>query len=183
MSKNIFFLTMSLLAPLTAGAAPAGISANISAAFAKAGLPLLKDKRQPRDFTLKTLDGRSMTLSQLKGKVVFLNFWATWCPPCRGEMPSMEALYQRFKNDGLEFVAVDLRESQPEVKDFITDNKLTFPVALDATGNVGNNYNIQSIPSTYIIDRDGKIIVQAVGGRSWNTPAMISAFQALLKNE
>jgi peroxiredoxin len=158
-------------------------SASISAAFAKAGLPLLKDNRQPRDFTLKTLDGRSLTLSQLKGKVVFLNFWATWCPPCRAEMPSMEALYQQFKDAGLEVVAVDLQESVAEVKAFIADNKLTFPVALDTSGNVGNNYNTQSIPATYIIDRDGKILAQAVGSRNWNTPAITAAFQALLKNE
>jgi thiol-disulfide isomerase/thioredoxin len=182
MTKPIIVFIFFIAAPLVIHAAPTDVSADVKNAFAKAGLPLAKEKRQPSDWTLKTLDGQSRTLSQLKGKVVFLNFWATWCPPCRAEMPSMEALYQRFRNDGLEFVAVDIMESVADVGEFINEYKLTFPVALDANGKVSNGYGIQAIPETFIIDRDGKIILTAVGGRNWNTPAMLAAFEKLLKN-
>ncbi|GHV75118.1 hypothetical protein AGMMS49940_24200 [Spirochaetia bacterium] len=97
-------------------------------------------------------------------------------------MPSMEILHRHFQNDGLVFLSVDIRESSKEVQDFLTNNKLTFMAALDTGGGVSNDYNIQAIPTTYIIDRDGKIIISSVGGRNWNTPGMITAFEALLRN-
>jgi peroxiredoxin len=151
-------------------------------AFTKAGLPLLREKRQSRDFTLKNTEGRSVTLSRLKGKVVFLNFWATWCGPCRVEMPGMEALYRRYREEGLEFVAVDIMEDGGQVRDFLKDNGYTFPVLLDAAGSVSNSYGIQAVPSTYILDRDGKIIFFAPGARNWDTPAIFAAFDRLLRN-
>jgi thiol-disulfide isomerase/thioredoxin len=161
------------------------LPAAVKDAFSKAGLPVLREKRLPKDFTLNTVNaitGNQVTLSDLKGKVVFLNFWATWCPPCRAEMPSMEVLHQRFQNEGLVFLSVDIMESSEEVQKFLTNNKLTFTTTLDTSGNVGADYNIQAIPTTYIIDRDGKIIISSVGGRNWNSPAMIAAFVGLLRN-
>ncbi|MDR2842094.1 MAG: TlpA family protein disulfide reductase [Spirochaetaceae bacterium] len=178
--KIIFALTFSFLAGLLLYADQ--MPSAVKDAFEKAGLPVLKEKMQPKDFTLKLVDGKTVTLSALKGKIVFLNFWATWCPPCRAEMPSMEILYQHFKDKGLEFVVVDLRESKEEVEKYFTENKLTFPSALDSTGSVSNDYNVRAIPTTYIIDRDGQIVVSSVGARNWNTPAMIKAFEALLNN-
>jgi thiol-disulfide isomerase/thioredoxin len=186
--KRILLIAFVLLAPSIAFADPMDLPAAVKDAFSKAGLPVLREKRSPKDFTLNTLntvnaiDGNRVTLSGLKGKVVFLNFWATWCPPCRAEMPSMEILHQRFQNDGLVFLSVDIRESSEEVQKFLTNNKLTFTTALDTSGSVSNDYNIQAIPSTYIIDRDGKIIISSVGGRNWNTPGIIAAFEALLRN-
>jgi peroxiredoxin len=182
MTKHIFVFILLLSTTLAARADPMDLSTAVKTAFTKANLPLAREKRQPPDWTLKTPDGQTLTLRQLKGKVVFLNFWATWCPPCRAEMPSMEMLYQRLRKDGLEFIAVDIMESAADVKKFITDYKLTFPVALDANGAVSNDYGIQAIPATFIIDRDGKIILTAVGGRNWDSPATIAAFEALLKN-
>jgi peroxiredoxin len=158
-------------------------NSDIVAAFNAVGLPVLPEPVPPPDFSLPLLQGGTVSLQDFSGKVVFLNFWATWCPPCRAEMPSMEALYQRFKEKGLEFVVVDINENVREVKEFINEYTLTFPVVLDTNGAVSNNYNIQAIPSTYIIDRDGKIMSQTVGGRNWNTPAIMAAFEELLKNE
>jgi thiol-disulfide isomerase/thioredoxin len=119
-------------------------------------------------------------LSDLKGSVVFLNFWATWCPPCREEMPSMETLYRRLGKAGLEFLAVDIGEPQKAVETFVTERGLTFPVALDGSGRVSETYGIRSIPATFIIDRDGSIIAAVVGGRKWDDPKVIAAFEALL---
>ncbi|GHV76545.1 thioredoxin [Spirochaetia bacterium] len=183
--KRILLIAFVLLAPSIAFADPMDLPAAVKDAFSKAGLPVLREKRLPKDFTLNTVNatgGNRITLSGLKGKVVFLNFWATWCPPCRAEMPSMEILHQRFQNDGLVFLSVDIMESSEEVQKFLTKNKLTFTTTLDTNGSVSDDYNIQAIPTTYIIDRDGKIIISSVGGRNWNTPGMIAAFEALLRN-
>ncbi|GMO39906.1 MAG: hypothetical protein Ta2B_19700 [Termitinemataceae bacterium] len=153
--------------------------AQLSAAFKKARLPLLESPRPIKDFTLKLTNGQSVTLSSLKGKVIFLNFWATWCPPCRAEMPSMEKLYQRFKDKGLEFIAVDISESSSDVQKFLNENKLTFPVALDSDHKVSDAYGIRYIPTTFIIDRSGKIIIESTGGRQWDSAEIFAAFEAL----
>jgi thiol-disulfide isomerase/thioredoxin len=128
------------------------------------------------------LNGKNVTLGALKGKVVFLNFWATWCPPCREEMPSMETLYQHFKDRGLEFLAVDIQESGDDVGAFMEKYGLNFPAALDSSGNISNRYGIRSIPTTFIIDREGLILASTVGGRNWDTPEIFAAFETLLKN-
>jgi len=154
--------------------------AGLRAAFLKAGLPLLREKQPLRDFNLPLLEGGRVTLSSLRGKVVFLNFWATWCPPCRGEMPSMENLYQRFRDDGLELLGVDIQEAPGEVQEFMEEFGLSFPAALDRNGRISNDYGIEAIPTTFIIDREGNIILKAVGGRNWHTPALLAAFEILL---
>ena len=143
---------------------------------------MFKEKRKAPAWSLKSLDGRTLSLADLKGKVVFLNFWATWCPPCRAEMPSMEALHKRFADEGLEMIACDIMENQSDVKKFISDNKLSFTTLLDSEGKTGNLYGVQGIPATFIIDREGYIILSAVGGRNWNTAAVHEAFEALLKS-
>ncbi len=123
------------------------------------------------DFELSNLEGVKEKLSDYKGKVVFLNFWATWCPPCRGEMPSMENAYKELKDDGFVILAVDLRDEISEVKNFVNEYKLSFPILRDETGMVGGTYNASSIPTTYIIDRNGNILGKAVGGREWDPAA------------
>jgi peroxiredoxin len=181
MRKSIVLISLLIPLSFAVHAVPMNLPVDVKDAFSKAGLPLLREKRPIKDFSLKTLEGKTITLSQLKGKVVFLNFWATWCPPCRAEMPSMEILYQRFKNAGLEFVAVDIMESAGEVQNFLKDNPYTFPIALDTNGNVSSQYGIQAVPATFIIDRDNTIIFSAVGARNWNTPVTLTAIESLLK--
>jgi thiol-disulfide isomerase/thioredoxin len=152
----------------------------IRKSLSRAGIQTLRQKEAPVDFTLPFLDGAEKTLSAYKGKVVFLNFWATWCPPCRGEMPSMENLYQRFRDDGLELLGVDIQEAPGEVQEFMEEFGLSFPAALDRNGRISNDYGIDAIPTTFIIDREGNIILKAVGGRNWHTPALLAAFEILL---
>jgi thiol-disulfide isomerase/thioredoxin len=183
MKKTIFSVLLLFFLSLAVYADPMNLPADVKEAFAKAGMPLLRQKRSVKDFSLKTAEGKDITLSSLKGKVVFLNFWATWCPPCRTEMPSMEILHQRYKNDGLEFVAVDIMESRGVIQDFMRENTYTFPVAMDTNGDVSSKYGVQAIPATFIIDRDSKIIFYAPGARNWNTPEVFAAFERLLKNE
>ncbi|MCL2804830.1 MAG: TlpA family protein disulfide reductase [Treponema sp.] len=146
-----------------------------------ARIQVLPQRQLPQDFTLQNLNGENVTLSSYKGKVVLLNFWATWCPPCRDEMPSMETLYKRYKNQGLELLAVNLRENPAAVRQFIQRGGYTFPIPLDTNGRVSGNYGVEAIPTTYVIDREGMIIGRIVGAIHWDTPQVFAAFDALLK--
>jgi peroxiredoxin len=117
------------------------------------------------DFTLHTLDGKAVTLSALKGKVVLVNFWATWCPPCRKELPDMLALYEKFKDKG--FVIVGITDEKPEVvKPFVTKQALTYPILLDNERKVNQKFNVQGIPFSVIYDRSGKLTKVAVDMRT-----------------
>lgn len=132
------------------------------------------------DFTLKDLKGTQVTLKNFKGRVVFLNFWATWCPPCRREMPSMERLYKQLKDRDFTMLAVDMQESEKQVRAFISEFSLSFPALLDLNGDISSLYGIVGLPTTYIIDREGKIIGKAVGPRDWSSQESILLFQSLL---
>ena len=167
------------------GRAQDALSPDAAKAFADAGLPLLKQKVLPQDFSLPLaapgILGKLQNLKELKGKVVFLNFWATWCGPCRSEMPSMQVLYDTYKEKGLEILAVNSGEKSDQVLAFMKSNKLSFPAALDTDGKVSNIYGIQAIPTSYLIDRDGYIITRVTGSINWNTPKIRSALDILLK--
>jgi len=120
-------------------------------------------KTKAIDFKLKDLYGKELSLSDLKGKKVFLNFWATWFPPCKAEMPEIEKLYQETKDSDLVIVAVDMGEPLSTVKSFIDKNKYTFKVLLDSDQSVASKYNIASIPTSFFIDADGTIVSKHVG--------------------
>jgi thiol-disulfide isomerase/thioredoxin len=158
------------------------IAPEIRSAFSKARIPAARIRAPAPDFTAARLDGSPVRLGDLRGKVVFLNFWATWCPPCREEMPSMEALYQRFRGGDLEFLAVDIQESPDEVAAFMKDFGLNFPAALDSTGRISGEYGVRGIPTTFIIDREGGIVASVVGGRDWNTQEVIAALETLINH-
>ena len=134
----------------------------------------------PVDFNLLDINGNKIVLSGLKGKIVFLNFWATWCSPCREEMPSMQKLYARFKDKDFAMVAVSLNEPASAVKKFFKDYNLTFTALLDSDGELMSPYGIRGIPNTFIIDRDGTIIGKAFGPRKWDDQKAIALFEHLI---
>jgi thiol-disulfide isomerase/thioredoxin len=173
-------ITAAILFPGSAAVLPAS-PAELIQAFSDAGLPILSRTVPIEDFSAELLDGNSVRLTDLTGKVVFLNFWATWCGPCRMEMPSMQALYQKLKGDGLEILAIDVQEDKRTAAAFIASNKLNFPTALDPSGRIAATYGIEAFPTTYIIDRKGNIISRVVGAVNWNTPALVNAFKTLLR--
>ena len=123
------------------------------------------------DFTLKDQYGNTHTLSDYKGKTVFLNFWATWCPPCRAEMPDIQKLYDTYDTEGddalivLGIAAPNMGSEQSEegIKKFLEDNGYTYPVVMDTTGEIFNAYGIFSFPTTFMIDRDGNVFGYASG--------------------
>ena len=155
----------------------------LSQAMRTAGIPLPNTPLAAPDFILNLLNGGDRSLSSYKGQVVLLNFWATWCPPCVMEMPSMENLYQRFKDQGLEILAVNVGESTNTAKDFIDLHGFTYPVMMDTNHSVARQYGIQYFPTTFIIDRSGMVINMSIGFKQWDTSEMITAFDLLLKND
>jgi thiol-disulfide isomerase/thioredoxin len=154
----------------------------IAKIFGDAGLRLFKDEISSINFSLPALDGENISLKQLEGKVVFLNFWATWCGPCRSEMPSMEALYLRHKNEGFEILAVNCMENQTDVDAFMKEYELSFPAVLDEAGIVSASYGIQAFPTTYLLNRKGKIILRVIGSINWDTPEINKAIEYLINS-
>jgi thiol-disulfide isomerase/thioredoxin len=140
-----------------------------------------KDKTKPADFTLKDLNGQDVSLSSFEGKVVFLNFWATWCVPCRTEMPSIERLYQEFKNDGLVILAINYREDTDKIKPFLDEVKISFPILLDSEGKTVTEYKIRALPTSYVIDRKGLLVGSALGDRDWANEDAKKLIKKLLK--
>ena len=122
-------------------------------------------RREQADFTLKELNGENWTLSALRGKVVVLNFWATWCPPCRKEMPDLEALYEQFKDQGLVVLAISDEEAG-KVKPFVAERKITYPVLLDRGRTVNELFQVDGIPKTFVYDRSGKLAAQSIDMRT-----------------
>lgn len=158
---------------------PAGSSA---ALLSKAGFDIPKSEVASMDFTLDSLSGEKLSLGSFKGKLVFLNFWATWCGPCNMELPAIKALYQRLKPKGLVVVAVDLAEDKKTVDAFVKAKGIQFPVLLDTKGQVGGMYGTSSIPTTFIIDRTGMILGRKIGVDSlaWDSPESVALFEKLL---
>jgi cytochrome c biogenesis protein CcmG/thiol:disulfide interchange protein DsbE len=116
------------------------------------------------DFTLETRDGGAIRLSDLRGQVVVLNFWATWCPPCRAEMPALQQVYAKYRDQGFAVLAVDVAEGEAQVTPFADQQGLTFPILLDRDGSVSNLYQVRAMPSTYFVDRSGVIRQVTLGG-------------------
>ena len=123
------------------------------------------ERRQQADFTLTELDGKTWTLKELRGKVVLVNFWATWCPPCRKEMPDLETLYKQFKDQGLVILAIS-DEDEGKVKPFIAEQKVTYPILLDPGRKVNELFEIEGIPKTFVYDRSGKLVAQSIDMRT-----------------
>ena len=147
------FITATRVRPQASVPAPA-----VNASVATTPAPLA-DHPAP-DFTLRTYDGATITLSQLKGQVALINVWATWCPPCRAEMPAIQATYEQYRNQGFIVLAVNLQEDPRTVAAFMRQYGLTFPAPLDLDGTVSATYQARVLPSSFFVDKQG--IIRAV---------------------
>jgi cytochrome c biogenesis protein CcmG/thiol:disulfide interchange protein DsbE len=146
-------------------------------------LQLFRPKRQTTapDFTVPGLGSSPIRLGDLKGQAILLNFWATWCPPCREEMPSMERLYRRFKAKGFTILALSIDAKGEEVVGpFVKSFGLTFPVGLDPKSTVAGEYRMTGLPTSILIDRGGAIVAVAVGPRDWDSAAARQVIERLL---
>ena len=132
------------------------------------------------DFTLKDINGKNITLSSFRGKVVLLNFWATWCPPCRAEMPALNRLYRETKQRGLEIIAVSTDRSLDHVKDFTAKNKVDFIMLFDENRTAAKQYRVFSMPTTFLIDRNGMVVEKFYGEYDWTEPETKGRIEKLL---
>lgn len=138
------------------------------------------EEQKAAAFSLKDLGGKTVSLSSLKGKVVLLNFWATWCPSCISEMPSLNRLYKELKSRGLEVVAVSTDRSASSVKDFRDAHGLTFPIVMDEDRDVTRSYHVFSLPTSILIDKEGFIVEKFFGEYDWTGQEVRDKIEKLL---
>jgi len=164
---------------ITLATAAVGLAAVIGLAALQRRSPSLAP-----DFAVPDLAGQAVRLSGLRGKVVLLNLWTTWCPPCREEMPSMEKLYQRLRDRGFVLLAVSQDEAGKQaVEPFVRDLGLTFPVLVDPEHQVGDRYQVWGYPESFIIDREGRVVERVIGPRDWTSPEHVAALERLLETQ
>jgi peroxiredoxin len=147
------------------------------------GLKLFDKPLDAPAFSLENMSGKRVTLKQYRGKVVLLNFWATWCPPCMEEMPSMQRLYQRMKDKPFEILAIDVGENREDILKFITMMKTTFPVLLDRDGTIYNEWKVYVYPTNFLIDKNGKIRYGSPGAVNWDEKAPVEKIEQLLNEQ
>jgi peroxiredoxin len=158
--------------------------------FRPAAAPPLRLGSEAPDFDLPLLGESgpappaqtSRALSDLRGQVVFINFWATWCPPCRDEAPSLESLYRRFRSEGLEVLAVSIDDpsARGDVSEFRQEFELTFPILLDPGRTAYRAYQVTGVPETFVVGTDGRLVEQVVGPRDWEQPRYAALVERLL---
>jgi thiol-disulfide isomerase/thioredoxin len=136
-----------------------------------------------KNFTFKDLDGKTRTLSDYRGKVVLVNFWATWCPPCRREMPSLERLNQKLQGEPCIILAVDQWESYDLVFAFTgqLDPQPTFPILFDSKSQASKQWDVKGLPASFIVDKKGRVVYRAMGGREFDHPEIEQLIRNLLK--
>ena len=133
-------------------------------------------------FTLRNLKGNYESLESYRGQVVVLNFWATWCAPCRVEMPSFEKLYRRYRSEGVSVLAVTLdKNAKPKIKSFVDEHNLSFPILLDSKSEVERLYPSMTVPFTYVIDPKGRVVARVDGAKNWESEETFEAIEYLLK--
>lgn len=163
----------------------------LSAALVSAALVFFACNKDPGpqvdapapDFTLPDLEGKLHNLADLRGRVVVLNFWATWCPPCIDEMPSLQRLHRALADQGIAVVAVSVDERFSDIGAFVRKFQLTFTVLHDDGKKVSRKYQTFKYPETYILDREGRLKSKVVGPRDWATPTVIRDLVELLRDE
>jgi thiol-disulfide isomerase/thioredoxin len=170
--STLFFLAAI---PLSAASAKPWYAARLEAL----GFQVLDPPAELKDFKVLALDGSSKSRSSSKGKIVLLNFWATWCPPCKAEIPSIESLSRSMKGLPFEIFAVDLGEAPVTVKSFVAENKMSYPVYLDPANSLARAYASQGIPTTYLLDKSGRFIASMVGSFDYTKPEFLGLIREI----
>jgi peroxiredoxin len=184
--------TPSVLSTVRRGIAGAGLCALVAfgtpvsgnspspAQLASLDLTPYPKRIAPPDFSLPTLDNQRLTLAGLRGRVVLLNFWASWCRECRPEMSAFEGLHRKFAPRGLAIVGINTREHTTAIQQYAREMGLTFPLALDLDGTVANQYGVIGLPTTFVVGRDGQAVGLAVGAREWASASAEAIILSLL---
>lgn len=173
---SIFLTTLLLLFSLPAFGQESGF-------YKKIGIQPVKNNMKAPDFCLEGLNGKKVQLHGLKGNVILLNFWATWCGPCKEEMPSMEALYRQYKERDFILLTISVDQGSPEpTRKFIQQNGYHFSVLFDPAGKTLDLFGVDRIPATLVINKKGKILGRAIGPRDWSQPDVFSFIDRLLED-
>jgi len=151
-----------------------------AAAGAEQTLTELPERPPAPDFTLEDMDGNSHSLSDYRGQAVIVNFWATWCPPCREEMPSMQRGWEQVRDEDIALLAVNVGETADQIFVFTADYPVEFPLLLDRDGSVTDDWPVKGLPTTFVVDPEGRIVYRAVGGRAWDDPALLDQVRSLV---
>jgi len=155
------------------------LSISVTAQQAGKGLTPLSDKPLAPDFTLSDLDGNPHRLSDYRGKVVIVNFWATWCPPCRAEMPSMQRAWEQLQKQGIVMLGINVGEDEDTIFQFTADYPVEFPLLLDQESTVIDQWPVLGLPTTFVVDPEGRIAYRAIGGREWDDPELLAQVRKL----
>jgi thiol-disulfide isomerase/thioredoxin len=176
---NIFVMALAIFCQFDPAAAQLeNPRSSVDDLYRKAGISKL-GQGAAADFALRDLSGNTVTLSGYRGNLVLLNFWATWCGPCREEMPSMERLYRQVRGQGFTMLAVNEKESVAQVANFMRSYGLSFPALLDVDGRVSSAYRVWGLPTTYLIDAAGRLIGMKSGPRDWASREVMEVVRKL----
>ena len=145
------------------------------------GLTQLPDRPQAPDFVLADLDGNQYRLSDYRGQVVIINFWATWCPPCRAEMPSMQRAWQQLEQESILMLGINVGEDEDTIFQFTANYPVEFPLLMDQDSRVINQWPVRGLPTTFVMSPEGKITYRAIGGREWDDPDLLAMVRALMQ--
>lgn len=143
----------------------------------------MKDAAPTPDFSLIDSDGKKISLKDFRGKTIFLNFWATWCEPCREEMPAIEKLYQEYRNKNFTVLAINVKDRKQEALAFVKELKLTYPIAFDPNAEVASLYGAWGLPTTYLIGPNGEGLARGWGPAEWYGPAARNLIKELLEEK
>ena len=169
-----------VIAIVTILGAPEAGWAEVADLLGKLNLSAYSRGTKPPAFNGRTADSRTVYLASLQGKVVLLNFWATWCNECRPEMPMFERLHREFSAQGLSVIGINAREATVAIRGYAKELGLTFPLVLDSTGEINAAYGVIGLPTTFLIGRDGRAVAFAVGPREWASAPARALIEALL---
>ncbi len=179
--RGVNYRSIILILMLVIGVGVMILLQSKKSSFDLAGKPRFNKGVKAPNFTLPDLDGKMVSLTDYRGRVVLLNIWATWCAPCVKEMPSMEKLYQELKDEKFVILAASIDESGADVvRPFMKNHKLSFPALIDSAGTLNDLYRISGVPESFIIDKQGRILEEIIGPRDWAAPKALQYFRSLI---
>ncbi len=161
-------------------AAPNTSLAEVMELLHKLNLTAYSRSTIPPEFNGRMANGQEVSLASLQGKVVLLNFWATWCLECRSEMPAFERLHRELSAQGLAVMGINALEGTATIREYAEELGLTFPLILDPSGKINSTYGVIGLPTTFLIARDGRAVALAIGPREWSGKPARAIIQALL---
>ena len=145
------------------------------------GLTPITGKPSAPDFHLNDADGNTHRLSDYRERVVIVNFWATWCPPCRAEMPSMQRAWEQLQAEGIMMLAINVGEDEDTIFQFTASYPVDFPLLMDLDSKVTGAWPVRGLPTTFVVDTQGRLVYRAIGGREWDDPDLLKAVRALAR--